>query len=382
MAQLHDTSFGGHGSETVAWVRFLEQRTGLSGLDEMTVGRWGHTLTRRGSGRSHQKWCPHCLDDSLGSGQPYLPLLWSIGIVDACPIHGCGLESVCPHCGQGQTGTGRRTKRFAMSFPGVCAGCGGWLGAHDGARPDAPPRQVATASGYDVCVAAQVGGLLAEPLREGEFIDVSAVLRAAAKRYFAGSMVKLSDWIGLNKSTVHGWLEGCVVPELGRLAALAIKLRIGLRDLMVGKAEALPSSLSEPSAGLEGYDRSKPNPHLKRAAIAALLEDDPGISVRQVARQIGMNHRDVYYYHANAVRDHSRLGREVALDIRAIESADAVSAVQRKCAEENASGMSVSIRELREVVRDIDPTLTYVEQQALVNRALGELEVTPVAPDA
>lgn len=66
----------------------------------------------------------------------------------------------------------------------------------------------------------QIGTLLAKPLQEDEEFGLHKVLRAAAQRYFSGSMVRMSERIGLNKSTVHGWLNGTVIPEIGRLGAV------------------------------------------------------------------------------------------------------------------------------------------------------------------
>jgi len=370
VGQLHDTSFSGSGDESFAWVNFLERATGMQ-LGMTIAGRWGHTLTRRGSGSSRRKWCPQCLDDSLGDGDPYLHLLWTIGLVTACPVHGCVLETACPHCGHGRTATGRTSKRFAMHAPGVCGECGGWLGAHDPVDPAVPPRAVTPAADHAICVAAHIGGLLAEPLGEEESVQVGRTLTAAADRYFGGSMVKLADWIGLNKSTVHGWLKGDVVPELGRLVELAIKLRMPLRELMTGNTASLPDSLSEKSARLESYDRSAPNPHLKRAAMEALLDDDPGISVREMARRVGMNHRDAYVHDRNAVIEHSEVRRSVAADIRTIELAEAVEAVRECHSDLIEHGQPVTVRALREVLEDTRPGLSYADQQVLVDRALS-----------
>lgn len=60
-----------------------------------------------------------------------MPLPWTIGLVSACPIHHCELETVCPHRNLGETPTGRSAKRFAMSAPGVCGSCGSRSGAYE-----------------------------------------------------------------------------------------------------------------------------------------------------------------------------------------------------------------------------------------------------------
>ncbi len=323
------------------------------------------------SGASARKWCPHCLDESLAHGTPFMPLLWTIGMVTACPIHHCELETVCPHCSLGETPTGRSAKRFAMSAPGVCGSCGSWLGAYDAADATLPPRPSTPASDYEVSIAGQVAGLLAHPLQKGEEIAVGRTLTAAAQLYFKGSVVRLSEWLGLNKSTVHGWMKGTVLPELGRLADMAIKLRIPLRDLMVGNAQVLPEALCEKSANLSSYERSAPNPHEKRAGILALLDHDPGISVRAVARELGMNHRDIYHYQGQAVREHSEIGRDVVADIRGIDLSEVEQAVAKHRDDIVASGLVPGVRALREVAVRANPRLTYTDQQAVVHKVLA-----------
>lgn len=95
-----------------------------------------------------------------------------------------------------------------MDAPGVCGSCRSWLGLVNPRMPDSLPREIAFASDHDVCVARQISTLVAQPLAQNESIAVGYALTAAAKRYFNSSIVRLADWIGLNKSTVHGWCSG------------------------------------------------------------------------------------------------------------------------------------------------------------------------------
>src|SRR5690606_36895486 len=100
------------------------------------------------------------------------------------------------------------------------------------------------------------------------------------------------------------------------------------RDLLVGNVAALPDTLIEKSANLRSYDRAAANPHEKRAGILALLDRDPGISARGIAREIGINHRDVYHHAGDEVREHTEITRTVAGDVPQIELAEAAAAVE------------------------------------------------------
>ena len=46
-----------------------------------------------------RRWCPSCWADDA---EPYDRKLWWLGMVDACPIHACLLETRCATCGRSQ----------------------------------------------------------------------------------------------------------------------------------------------------------------------------------------------------------------------------------------------------------------------------------------
>jgi hypothetical protein len=168
--QFHDTRFGGDGPAVSSWIVALEAATGMPGLRALTYGSLGRVMSGRGSGAARRQWCPHCLDEALKVGEtPYLRLLWTVGHVTACPIHKCRLVSVCQHCGEGETPSGRKAKRMSMIGPGACGSCHGWLGSTPiGGAGDR--LEVPIASDEEVCIAQQVAGVLACPLADAEVI--------------------------------------------------------------------------------------------------------------------------------------------------------------------------------------------------------------------
>jgi len=69
----------------------LAARLGLS-----TLAPYVSTL---GTMRTHFAWCPVCIKmAALGERKNYLPLLWSIGCVEACPVHSVLLRTRCELC--------------------------------------------------------------------------------------------------------------------------------------------------------------------------------------------------------------------------------------------------------------------------------------------
>ena len=370
LVRFHDTAFS-DASVARDWLPVLQKLTRVDHLHEGILNSWGSLLGKnRGSGQWTTRWCPCCLEEAQAAGRPYLHLAWSIGLVEACPVHKTQLESACHHCGAGRTATGRKTRRFAMHAPGVCGTCSHWLGTRDPRNPNAMPREVAPASDHAICVARQIGSLLAKPMQADEEFGVHQVLRAAAERYFSGSMVRLSEWIGLNKSTVHGWLNGTVIPEMGRLAELAIKLRMSLRDIVTGRIDDLPESLEGGALGLETRERAEPRADEKREALYAMMAADPDISIREMARELEMNHRDVYYHAENDARLHSRGRTGRHLEALATELVVAETAVVDRLYRPTDTAIDVTIRELRRIAAEVLPQKSYAVHQQVVHRAL------------
>lgn len=377
--QVHDTRFGGANDAVLGWVAALETATGMRNLSALTYSSFGRLMTGRGSGAMRRQWCPHCLDDDLvRHGDPHLRLLWTVGLVTACPVHGCRLETACQSCGEGRTQTGRRAKRMSMLGPGACGSCGAWLGGRDvcGAGEI---RAVAPATDLEICTARQVGRLVAEPLRPDERIAVDEVLRDACARYFGGAMTALARWVGLNPSTVHGWMSGAVVPELSRLVELALKLHIGLRDLVVGNASALPASLGSAAAALEPRRRAPPEPERKRHQIQACLTGPESWSIRGIATDVGISHRDVYYYAGEAARAHAAIRRDQSEQNRNMEIA-AARIVAVASLDTEAGELRGLVRRTRDAVAATHPQLTYSDLGNIARQAVVSISVKVGTP--
>ena len=62
-----------------------------------------------------RRWCPLCwADDAV----PYDRKVWWLAVVDACPVHGCLLESRCGACGRLQPSLTRGVRLDACSYCG------------------------------------------------------------------------------------------------------------------------------------------------------------------------------------------------------------------------------------------------------------------------
>lgn len=62
-----------------------------------------------------RRWCPLCWADDP---EPYDRKFWWLAVVDACPVHGCLLESRCGTCGRLQPSLTRGVRLNACSYCG------------------------------------------------------------------------------------------------------------------------------------------------------------------------------------------------------------------------------------------------------------------------
>jgi len=98
----HAATVNGLGRYAALFAGALAELSGTTGLRQHTLLPWRPVLATQGSPliSPTQRWCPHCLADMIDSGvDPYRPLLWSVRIVEICPLHKLALQRLCPHCG-------------------------------------------------------------------------------------------------------------------------------------------------------------------------------------------------------------------------------------------------------------------------------------------
>ena len=155
-------SFSGCSPETAEWASRLSALTGVSHLERLTLVPWAPFVSRSRLCSTKDRWCPACLTEDYKSGAtPYLRLLWDVSAAVACPGHKVQLVHTCPHCEKHKV-----RHRASFVIPGYCTSCGGFLG----------DAETTPASSHDVCVAEQIGALLALP-PEAPTRPISALLQ-------------------------------------------------------------------------------------------------------------------------------------------------------------------------------------------------------------
>ena len=292
---LHDGNWSFAGVQTQAWVTVLEKMTAREDLRPLTLLPYAEVLPVLGRGQMRRRWCPHCLNERKAEGEAYTSLLWEIGLATVCPEHGTTLMETCPHCGAGATK--RSGRNLAYHAPGYCSQCGGWLG--DAKTAPADEEAILKATLIGDWIAAMPG------LPRDAKLSMAPMLQAAAACYANGQPAVLAKALHVPKTTLHGWLHGSSAPSLSHACHVAARLGIGLADLYLGNAQALPERLPLDLASvLTVSKRSRRKidwPEVDTQLLAYLRRGEP-VSVQRIARELGIAKRTLYSHDVDLMK--------------------------------------------------------------------------------
>lgn len=96
-------SWNGPGGTSLRRIEALVDLTGVPSVRATTFWALGEIISQIGvrSSRRAIRWCPVCISNNDES-VPMERLVWTIGMVSACQIHGVQLEEACQRCGANQ----------------------------------------------------------------------------------------------------------------------------------------------------------------------------------------------------------------------------------------------------------------------------------------
>ena len=276
--------FNGMGSVASTWVQCLEALTGYSGLTGSTLLSMQGCISQVGLMARKKRWCSECFNMGNGVEGLHGRLIWEIQCVTACPIHGTRLVSVCG-CSPNE-----RQSPFRRKFlPYICKFCGHTLARENSRSERATEREIAVAR----LVARFLDSETFDSTTTKDYL--SKFISGAKDQCAEGKAAWLANILGVNKSAVHGWMNGKNVAEFSRIVSIAYNLGCEISDIFkADSTELLPLPIPprprQKGAG-RGFDRSALNRKLE-----GFLKQSESLSVRKVADLLGVSPRALYIY--------------------------------------------------------------------------------------
>ena len=273
------------------FTRTLEFLTGNKSLQFLTMLSWANALSVRELIRPTRAWCPLCFEEAREKEKPvYEPLLWSLELVDTCPIHHISLQVKCGFCGQNSLLLERNARC------GYCFKCYRWLGQKT-VCVDEPINIADQDSDWSKWVNKSISEILIHPASqetEPERTSFASNLSGLIDIYTGGSVRAFTRLINRSWKTVKGWQDGEQLPTLRSLLEIGYQFEIAPIQLLTGK---LPSqSLPDHPISLP-FSQQKTN-HKKYKSNGDLLKEEEylknylaqndiePISLREIARRL------------------------------------------------------------------------------------------------
>ncbi len=200
------------------WVLLLQELTGVTHLDLLTVLPWADRLSRVHLLRRTRAWCPDCYQSWSVAGLPvYEPLLWMFMVVTVCPFHRRALEQICPSC--------RRTQYVfsSKSRPGFCSKCQSRLVGNQ--ETEAGFETAGSRISEQIWVAEKIGELLAA----SQWIpaqDNGGIFRENVRQCVNAAKCTLKLLHEITQVHVRALLSSTGIPRIDSLLNLCRRWRI------------------------------------------------------------------------------------------------------------------------------------------------------------
>lgn len=276
--------FNGMGNIASTWVQCLEALTGYSGLAGCTLLSMQDCISRVGLMARKKRWCPECFNIGNGTEGAYGRLIWEIQCVTACPIHETRLVSVCG-CSPNE-----RQSPFRRKFlPHICKFCGHTLARGHSCTERATEREIVVAR----LVARFLSSEAFDSTTTKDYL--SKFISGAKDQCAEGKAAWLANILGVNKSAVHGWMNGKHVAEFSRIVSIAYNLGCEISDIFKADSTKLLPLPIPPRARQKETGRVFDRSELDRK-LEDFLKQSESLSVKKVASLLGVSPRALYIY--------------------------------------------------------------------------------------
>jgi hypothetical protein len=268
----------------------LSAMTKQPAVARLGLGWLTGTLANQGCLRKHGAWCISCMQGMAREGGAYIPLIWLLESVAACPVHNERLQHVCPHCDERIS-----LRRTWGSQCSECPHCDRTLCqlSHITARNGSlvPVKANDAEVTKSKLVAEFIETLQKQP---SEWTpgrpDVARLIESAIRRDVFPTRVALAREAGISKGSLHLYEHQGGNPSLDCLARLSVAAGVGLAGLFVPEAwiERSDDCAFGSCAGLQPRPRRPRRDWVSVRAHAEnyLLAEVP-LTTAELARKIG-----------------------------------------------------------------------------------------------
>ncbi|WP_181280551.1 TniQ family protein [Aphanothece hegewaldii] len=293
-------AFNGTGAMAQDLVRILSHLTYRDDLHLLTLLPWSDILTSRNLLRSKRAWCPLCYKKWLDDGQSiYEPLLWSLSVINICPVHKIPLVSECQYCHHNSfLLTGR-------SQVGHCSRCEAWLGSHNNEQTSSTDDDLSSSIlkniDWEIWKTVNTGELLALSSKLAIFPSKEIIAKNLiiyARKITQGNLAVLARQLQIPKNTFWLWCQGKNQPTLEALLKICYCLKISLWDFL--NADEIESdkgvvSLLVKSNNHKAKSRLFPVEQVKQSLEDILNDDEiPPPSLVDVATALNFDRRTIF----------------------------------------------------------------------------------------
>lgn len=269
------------GTRTDNLVEVLANTTGISALMACTMQPIKNILNTRTLVSMADRYCPECINQHGNAYDAYGRLLWLVGSINACPIH--GIRLVQQTCG---AESGKRLELFRGKWlPGACMSCGSIA-----FQCSAQARQNATE--VEIWNATQVADLISYFPGTPQLFSresLASGLSGLIAEYRKGMFCVAARSTRIHKSVVWGWIRGHHLPSLDKLLDLCLAAQMSLTSVLMGAPISCPCPNS---------DEKPPRPanrKLPKSEREAKLKEEiltfPPRSLASVAAEMGISRK-------------------------------------------------------------------------------------------
>lgn len=282
----------GVGRYAWAFSQALQELTGITGLENLTLRPWRGVIPEIGTGllAKEVKWCPACLaEQRLRRLESHFPLVWSMEHYQVCPQHRRHLHSRCPWC--------NKLQHIIPYYPDQarCTHCFGFLAPSHSLTFDNGPITT-SASRWARSLESMI--TLPEQRIAPSHQQLIEILQTAADQWADGEKQRLSRMLKLGSKTICSWSSKQQKPAFPQLLQIADALDLTLHQLF---SQSLPVFFPGPPSHPTQHIAGRQKTHIAIAEIEAKLKEylektDIVFPVSQILKQLGLTRSYAKYW--------------------------------------------------------------------------------------